>query len=928
MAHKLEKFYSSFGGVDTRSNKLLMDPTTFRNGSKNFRYNFQDEIQNANGFQHKDSGAPSFVKQFEYKFNDVNTGEAKVQILAVGLNGHLYRRKSHTLHFITHGVATSCSVFYNEVTDKFEISLVGIGSIEITDAMTLDQLKTALNALAGVSVSILDDDGNSVVSTKLAYLMDCVIENNFKDNPVYFWEMVPFPDVTCVSATPVTIANFNIADPTQYTINSVPFKTTVALYGKDEYEGISSINHGNSIYITDGAFPLKYDGKCVYRAGVPKVVLAAVSSRTINIPPFGDISSYENVTGIAAIPVNPITGTAALADGAYKYKERFAFTDFNGVTTYGDIVEDVIASPINPLPITGSNYEVRSRGFWYGKDFPIFACKVDGVQGSGINGGGVTINVHAGHNILPGMVIRQSTSVGAPAPAIRSTSKSIINFNALVTAVTETTITLAETVCSAGDLVFTSAFNDFEILNGYFTQNFYINKRPLQYYSSSNIAPVGAFLQVFRSKVGATDGPSYHVANMPLPFVNGDKSVMIDDRTDNTLEENLLDAGEGSELPRACKYLTKWQGNLVQAGRPADPTIQNDNYPSIFFVDTPLNFCQESIEVLSHYTEALLCDMQSIYWADANTPEGFPQDGLHEFLIETEESDRVKGVAPNKDAIIAFKEFSTGIVTGDVSIINSLALEILEDDIGLASHNTIAQVKGSTVWLDTSKGFYSLVAGRLPVHIGYPISDYQQINAQKLNYNMAVACNSRDLNMYICAAGSTWFVFDYSDIKGGGTRNCWYIWERMSAQSLLYTSKGETLVYAGGHTWKVKNTNTRFDFTDHKSAIQMDGRIAWINFGAPTIDKHFEKVWVNSIQGGFDLTVDQYVNYLEDQVASKIVGLPETPKKTVKEWIPCAIPKVSALSVGFKNAQKNQFVRIQGFEIEWSADFDVGEPKR
>src|SRR5574343_435025 len=90
---QLEKFYSSFGGVDTRSNKMLMDKNTFRNGSSNFRYNFQDEIQKANGFQHKSPPTPvEFVDVFEYKFTSLENGEEKTQLLGVGVDGNLYRK--------------------------------------------------------------------------------------------------------------------------------------------------------------------------------------------------------------------------------------------------------------------------------------------------------------------------------------------------------------------------------------------------------------------------------------------------------------------------------------------------------------------------------------------------------------------------------------------------------------------------------------------------------------------------------------------------------------------------------------------------------------------------------------------------------------------------------------------------------------------
>src|SRR5690606_34264516 len=121
-------------------------------------------------------------------------------------------------------------------------------------------------------VDIVDNDGVSVASSKLAYLLDVRIEDKFNLNSSWFWEKVLFPDITCISSTSITESNLNLSDPTQYTQNSVPFKTALASHASDDYEGISTVNINNSIYITDGGFPLKYDGKAVYRAGVPKSV--------------------------------------------------------------------------------------------------------------------------------------------------------------------------------------------------------------------------------------------------------------------------------------------------------------------------------------------------------------------------------------------------------------------------------------------------------------------------------------------------------------------------------------------------------------------------------------------------------------------------------------------------------------------------------
>lgn len=923
MPHSLEKFYNAFKGLNTRENRLQMDPDSLRKAD-NIRFNFKDELVKANGFQHKDSGAPSFVQQFEYRFRDINTGEAKSEILAVGTDGNLYRKKNHTLTFLTTGAATSYSVYYDEVSDGFILDMVGLGQVAIGDTTTLDQLKTALNDLTGVSVDIVDDAGNSVVSSQLAYLLDCVIENDFQDNSVFYWEVVPHPNLTCVSVGSVTEANLNILDPSQWTVNGVPFPTTVKAQDPvtypdvaRNYEGISTVNINNVIYISDGGFPMKYDGKTVYRSGLPKQINTNFANGTSAL-------GTETETGITYTVVTAASvSLTALPAGEYKYKARFGFTDYQGSTVYGEAIE--IDSPLSPAPIAASNVvRIDTKGIFYGQDFPAYSAKVNGLQGSGIGGAGITLTVDAGHNILPGMVIRQLTTTTAGAStATRATSNTSISFLAKVTAVTATTLTLQETADSdLGSLTYSSNFRDDQIVQGYFVESLWENKL-----TSGNVR-TGAFLEIYRSKVNAPLGPLYKIYSMEVPHVQGQIATIYDNKADSSLIESFTDAEPGHEIPRACKYLSKWQNQLVQSGRPADTSLKDEKYPSVVVTANPTQYSQTGINTLAFYNENLLCDFQSIYWADALAPEGFPQDGLHEFAVDTFANDEIKGIAPNKDAFFAFKERSTGVLTGSLAK-NDIVLEIIEDDIGCASHNSIQDVGGSLFWLDARKGFYSCVAGRLPVPVGFNISDYQRINAQGLDYSQAKSANLRGQSLYLCSVGTTTFVFDYAN-QGNTNRACWYLWTRLNGKSLVADADDQMLIYDGIRTWKMKITNTKYDFTDHKSAIPMDAQTAWITLGQPIIDKNFQHIWINSIQGGFSLGVTQWANYLDYQQSEKTIDfIPESStKKAVKMDIKANLAKLSAISFGFKNAEKNKFVRIQGWEIEYAPDYDRGEGRR
>lgn len=1042
--HKLERFYSSFGGVDTRSNKLLEDPKTFRAGSKNFRYNFQDEIQKANGFQRKALSSFINLGDIEYKFTDLNTGEAKTELLCVGNDGLLYKKLNNYLKFSNLGTASSYSFYYDEVADSFKFKFDSYAEITVSDSMTMDQLRVAINA-QGPTCTVVDDNGDTVTgSTRLAYYLDVVIDQDLVVNEIItpassqYWEAVTYPSV----------GNIN---------TEVPFVTSRDFYTDSSYEGISYTNINNCVYITDGEFPMKYDGKVVCRAGMPKILRPGDSDSTLNLVD-------RNLSGFTITPGISIDG-GVTPNSVYKYVFQHGYVDYNGneimggFETYGDDLYMNVNSAYN------NSISIFHTGILHDPNFPVFSCKVNGGQQLTDSGG--TITVYSEHNIKPGMLLRipiNNAIIGLPGysfimsyvsavtattitldfgsttadkypfqevrdlvasrtsgasllsvmgtsttgnttsgskviTAIPSTATFLtgdqifsanfptgtrvvsidsatqvtvnqdatattvgvsISFNygvrvrvgALVTGtgiqadtfvtavgVNGSTLSLSKTVTTTttGSLNFVdypTLLIEGQVLNGGYAQDIYKNKisNPNFDFGFCPDIPFGAFTRVYRST--ADTDSMYKLFDLPLAR-SGGVGTFVDDfedgpATDSLSRLALIDANQGADIPRACKYLTKWQEQIVQAGRPVDPTIKDDPYPTSFFGIVENSWGSQDTSYFGYiYSEAHLCDYQSIYWSDTNNPEGFPQDGLHEFLVETKANDKIKGIAPNKDAIFGFKERSTGVIVGSLAD-NDLSLEVLEDDIGLSNHRTIQEVRGSLVWLDPINGFYSCVAGRLPENIGFNISDYQKINSQGLDYNIACAANFRKENIYICSVGTTTFVFDYAN-DGSLKRNCWYIWDRFNIRSVLATSDDRFFINDGEYSLKMKVTNTKYDFTDHKSAIDMVLNMAWSTLGYPTIDKHWQNLWMNSIQGGFTLDVTQYGNYL-DTVVSELTGinfpLESTGKKAVKNSFKAAIPKFSGCSFGIRNNEKNQYVRLQGLEIEFSGDFDNGEPKK
>lgn len=1106
MSHKLDKFYDVKTGIDTRSNKLVMNPNSYRAGTKNNRHSFQNEIIKANGFQRKSTFGFTNLGEVEYRYTDLNTGEAKAQYLAIGSDGNLYKKRFEYLNFSSLGTSTSYSFYYDEVSDTFIFKLNSYAAITVSLTTTMDQLRTSINAL-GATCTVVDDDGNTVVgSTKLAYYLDCVINQSLSIGRIdttnsQYWELVPYPS--------------------KYISNTiVPFPTSLNYNTDPNYEGVSCVNLNNVCYIADGGFPMKYDGYTVYRAGIPKIL--APDESAIGL-------SDRNYTGFQVTGINRADGGLTTAS-KYQYIFQLIFIDAQGSEIVGLFDLGIDSLYVNTTLTAGRNaVSINIPAFVPSANFPYYAALVSGDQN--ISDAGGTINVNSLHNIEAGMTLRipisnseislsgysyinskvtsvtrgyfdTATTTNGSAIITGLTSTSNIGVGALVsgtnipaastvlnidsatqitisanatgtgaitldvggqlvvekgstlagpyniqypfgrqftedmsigigtnsatiepflnqsvttvsastsvtttstvglevgqyvfnsgqiygniTAINSATVFTIDTpaassatnnanfyyfldgyyvenagipagtiVTSQSDNVLTLSANatanlvnsstdfhnyntlliDGQSLNAGFTQELYENKITDVNFVNNFLPPVfyGAAVRIYRTT--ADTDTFYKLADLAVSPLGGYTftDTFADAVSTTGLSRlSILDANQGSELPRACKFITEWQNQIIQMGRPLDTSVKDDNYPT-YSGALPVNSWGDEITDYTGflYTEAALCDDQSIYWNDPLTPEGFPVSGLYEFKIQSNFDDSITGGMQNKDAFFAFKERSTGVLVGSLAD-NTLELELLEDDIGCASHRSIQEVNGSLVWLDAVNGFYSCVAGRLPVHIGYPISDYQKINSLGLNFTKAVSANFRKENLYICAVGTTTFVFDYAS-EGDSQRNAWYIWDRFNTKSLLATSNDELYLSDGTYGLKMKTTNTKYDLTDHTSAIPWVLNIAWLTQGAPTIDKKPINLWVNSISGDFTLDFKQYANFLDYVVATKagVSFLAESSaKKLIKVEFKAKVDKMSGVSFGMENNQKNKLVKIQGYEVEYSPEYDSGEPKK
>lgn len=956
----LDKHYGDFAGLDVTTNLLKQRPDSCRDGSINNIWNYQDQMQKREGFQHKSDGGSTYCDAalMEYIYIDKDSGQQVSQILTVGLDGFLYRIRKDLLKIAydagAGGTIAYYSLFYDEValTHKvvfYNSSNVSLGSVNISTSMTLDQLSTAINALAltGLTCTVSTEAGGSS-SSKKAYLLDTKYKLYFNSvgvttdpNNVMYEEKVPTPDLEHVTNLNGTLAFRN---------------SQVNHQNGTEFEGLSWKNLNNAFYITDGGFVYKYDqGGICYRAGMP------------------DLNRYKGWD----IANSAVAGDLDTAED-YRYSFQLCNVDVTGslVASNTLLTEAVTGDNAYAWYISGLQDTTFSSGWNPNKHFPIYSC-CSGNSDQQITTSNFTFTVKTGHNIKVGMSLRFHEK---PNDSFTPTAK--IGYRYLpVTAVTDTSITVSGSISI---LAKQANINDTSFIPGdaYIWANTVINGCYLPTDYQTNLIYVqdstnggmkfhptpiyGAFLRIGRT---LGDGLTfYELYDAPIPHNETWEYLYNDTLKDaettyassglpsyteyNGLSRIPADVLEISkELPRSCKYLAIWENQLTQAGSDVEffeLYIKNQPYPSFNKYGT--GQITNGID-FTKYQDNDNCESNSAYWCDVENPEGFPQSGANEEDFKYIHKDAVTGIFANKEALFVFKNRTTGYLSGSPAT-GDIVKEFLEADIGCATNQTVQDVGGAIVFMDENLGFWSVIAGRLPVFIGSPILDYfknnnKLITQQKLRFKLARSANYREQDQYICwvqagernpatgaSAYSVMFVLDYSQI-GNSKRNCWHKWNGLNAGGgVLATSEGDLLISSYGtginRIWKQKFTGSKYDFSDHTSAIEFNYKGAFLTLGEPTIDKSWIRCVINSISGGFNLVVQQYANFIDTVASDYTLTMPaeSSTKVAVKMDVKASIPKLSGISWGFYNNDVNADVKIDGWEVEYTAPFDKGEPKK
>jgi len=945
---RTDKHYNDFGGLDTSTNLLKMNPKTQRRGSKNWRYNYDDQYAQRYGFQHKSKELTGFEFGLgEYKYRDINTGESKTEVIGVGADGFLYKRRIKRLKMVrSSGLVQFYNIYLTDGTPEWTFNLLEddqtteIFTVSFDTTYTLDDLVADITAatITGFSASIVDEEGNATTSDEPAYLLQTTVMEEFNTtgsdteyNDVWYSEIIPSPG----------------DDPL------FPEVLDDDITGLSDFEGATFANLNNSIYIACGGWLVKYDGFTAYYAGLPKIM--GHQSATSGVP---SISGGTNNSGYAAAN-NTVGSGNTLATGNYYYNFRLVHRDASGSLIYGAWNEEAAI-----LQTISNNSMLLTLGsIKYDPNYPIYSATVyaDSTDNA------TTIQVEKGHNLLVGMTMRFQYYTATPSDSWKRISyqqpvfwyskiNSIDTSNGSYDTITINTALHYEVidVPSPGTVVRTSKVKDGMIINAYFAEDQWDGKLSANVDAINiyNQTVIGASIEVYRRQLTTSDWLLAWI--LPVSYDDTVSNTFIDD--DSSITAVSVDDTLGGEIPRACRYISTWQQQLVQGGRPYDPSIKDDNYPTSYQKYAVGAFGAYGPDLEGTYTEASLCDFQSVYWCDAINPEGFTRSGANEEDFQGLYQDQVRGFAENKSALFVMKDRTVGLLTGTVAT-NDITKEILETDAGCSSFNSIQDVSGSLVWCDVVGGFWSCVAGRLPEYLGALIQDDFRKNLQvprnqRLLPSRAKSTNFRLDNHYICFIPAGWiedgesganpipteyslaFVYDYSENQGV-KRSCWYQWQDIYPNAGLLSTSRDELIFSENRDdftmlWKQKRTGTKYDMADNDQAIELNIKSAWLNYGIPTIDKDFVNFWVNSVQGGFTIRMDQYYNYIDTLQSSYDIVIPEATDATVgvKHAGNLNVTKLSAVSIGLYHNTINELVKMDGFEIVYAADFDPGEPKK
>lgn len=311
--HSIKKIIDSFKGLDRRTSDLIDNPE-FAFEMVNTDYRDNRTIVKRKGMHYLTQGVGgyglfTFKQANVYHPTSNPTGDGSTYDELLCADNHLRRLVKGTVT-VSHAADPSdpqniyVTLSVDPETNTFKFSTSESNSIDIGTGIeatptTLSSLQSSITALnVGLSMSFSTELNGSEVAAFIEPFDSLPISDGQSVNLDYHvWEQVPVGDISYNSGAPFT----------QYYSDR----------GRESLENISHALVNNNMYFATGFDELmKYDGAKIYRAGLPKPDILAVSE----LNPHNLSDTSNNTIGVSD------------QGGHYHYRYVLQYTDANGNT--------------------------------------------------------------------------------------------------------------------------------------------------------------------------------------------------------------------------------------------------------------------------------------------------------------------------------------------------------------------------------------------------------------------------------------------------------------------------------------------------------------------------------------------------------------------------------------------------------------------
>lgn len=774
--------------------------------------------------------------------------------------------------------------------------------------------------------------------------------------------LLGIPDVNVnVPATITTPAAFLfLTEPTNIINNGAPLRVafyfwkqidqTVAVVFPGLLASTTSINFENAtfanffggrVFISTGSDPvMKYDGKTVYKAGLPQ-------------------GNYPTLTEVNM-------GGGNIANGDYQYLITFDQKDALGNELEGS------ASQINTITVASgpSEVDVTVNNILAGSGYNTDCAIANGAQGL-VN----TINVDAGHTLKIGdqaffieqsSAIANGTQVGVRTitvlPALTTVAGDVITFidsNTLrqlrtVLSVTVNSITIVDTdpLVFIDDTTVISVTRD-RLITNITATSITINGNPVNIIDDQVISN-GLKINIYRTIAGGT--AFFLVRTIPNNSL-APTTTYADNYADGTFTNGILNGG------------------LQAGGEYADPDRPPDAPPVCKYV-----FARRNQMIYAGAGQS----GDDVYFSEGDNPEAVP--AATNFFSVPPNDDDVSGIGEAGSSLIIFKDKSIYGVTGDLLnsqfSVNPIAPGT---SIGCAANATVKSINGMLYFL-SSDGVYALIENTIypvdkdgtPIPISRPIDViFRTISAnieQQFRFKQATALNhTRDHQYWLfmpCVNPITTpilannfsrtFVYDYQSkdwfewdtinaaggfisfedtvfLPNGGLRNAGFVlWQERRLSNIL----GPT-----SNTYRQLSNYRLIDQVDHVYPINVNWLSSWEDVGQPQIRKKYIHALLlidrisnlrqfNNPQLNFSTYLDRLAGLKHTQALVTTVdnsslwsqsGWGVTPWSGYSDaFIRVNLRQgtvTKAMQIGFQMREYNASFKLQGFQLEISPDF-------